>query len=462
LAECFLLPFLCARNSDCAPEFVLMKATLHVLSVLTGGLGMALSPLASADFLGDSKANLSMRNFYFNNDNRDGAAAPSKTEEWGQAFILNYQSGFTDGTLGFGLDAIGMLGVTLDSSAAKHVGSSMIPTDDGKAADDWARGGVTAKARFAKTELRYGYLRPTLPILVSNDGRLLPQSFEGGQITSNDIDNLTLIGGQLEHTTGRGSSDASGLAVAGATQESNKFTYGGADYNLTKNLLVQYYYANLEDYYQQHFAGLVHVLPMGDYGSLKTDLRYFKTTSDGKNASAAGRADGYKFGGYTKGGTGEIDNDTWSAAFIYSLGPHAITAGYQRVSDDSNFAQLNQGGLVGKGEAGPSLYLYTDRTIQTFIQAGERTAFAQYAYDFAALGVPGLKASVMYLKGDHILTTNGNDGSEWERDISLDYVVQSGTFKNVGFGWRNGMSRSEVARDQDQNRVFVNYSIPLM
>src|SRR5471032_1145276 len=439
-----------------------MKATLNVLSVLTGGLGIALSPLASADFLSDSTANLNLRNFYFNNDNRDGAAAPSKTEEWGQAFILNYQSGFTDGTLGFGLDAIGMLGVTLDSSAAKHVGSSMIPTDDGKAADDWARGGVTAKARFAKTELRYGYLRPNLPILVSNDGRLLPQSFEGGQVTSNDIDNLTLIGGQLEHTTGRGSSDASGLAVAGATQESNKFTYGGADYNLTKNLLVQYYYANLEDYYQQHFAGLVHVLPMGDYGSLKTDLRYFKTTSDGKNASAAGRADGYKFGGYTKGGTGEIDNDTWSAAFIYSLGGHAITAGYQSVSDDSNFAQLNQGGLVDKGEGGASLYLYTDRTIQTFIQAGERTAFAQYAYDFAAMGVPGLKASVMYLKGSNIQTTSGQDASEWERDISLDYVIQSGALKNVGFGWRNAMSRSDIARDQDQNRLIVSYSIPLM
>ena len=47
-----------------------MKATLNVLSVLTGGLGIALSPLASADFLSDSKANVSMRNFYFNNDNR--------------------------------------------------------------------------------------------------------------------------------------------------------------------------------------------------------------------------------------------------------------------------------------------------------------------------------------------------------------------------------------------------------
>lgn len=69
---------------------------------------------------------------------------------------------------------------------------------------------------------------------------------------------------------------------------------------------------------------------------------------------------------------------------------------------------------------------------------------------------------MMYLKGDHILTASGNNASEWERDIGLDYVVQGGTFKNVGFGWRNGVSRSEVARDQDQNRVFVNYSIPLM
>jgi hypothetical protein len=68
----------------------------------------------------------------------------------------------------------------------------------------------------------------------------------------------------------------------------------------------------------------------------------------------------------------------------------------------------------------------------------------------------------MYLKGDNIQTASGQDASEWERDISLDYVIQSGTLKNLGFGWRNAMSRSEVARDQDQNRLIVSYSIPLM
>jgi len=106
-----------------------------------------------------------MRNFYFNNDNRDGAAAPSKTEEWGQAFILNYQSGFTDGTVGFGLDAIGMLGITLDSGAGRHVGRSMLPNDDGKATDHWARGGAHGQGAFCqeRTALRLPAAEPADP-----------------------------------------------------------------------------------------------------------------------------------------------------------------------------------------------------------------------------------------------------------------------------------------------------------
>ncbi|MNL17017.1 Porin-like protein NicP precursor [compost metagenome] len=118
--------------------------------------------------------------------------------------------------------------------------------------------------------------------------------------------------------------------------------------------------------------------------------------------------------------------------------------------------------MVDKGAGGSSLYLYTDRLIQSFTRAGENTAFGQYAYDFAALGIPGLKASLRYLSGDNIKTTSGSDQKEWERDFTLDYVVQSGALKNVAFGWRNGKSNSEAARNQDQNRVFVSYSIPLL
>jgi hypothetical protein len=423
-------------------------------------LSMALSAQAYADFLNDSKATLGMRNFYFNSDNRDGTAAPSKTEEWAQGFMLDFKSGYTDGTVGVGVDALGLLGVTLDSGNGRHVGSTMIPSDsDNSAVDEWSRIGLTGKIKISKTELRYGTLIPKLPILVANDGRLLPQTFEGGQITSSEFKELTLTGGRIEHATGRGSSDQTGLAVAGGTRESNQFDFAGGDWNVTKDLTAQYYYASLNNYYKQHFFGLIHTLVLSDNQSLKTDLRYFKTDSSGENSSGTS---GYRISGYTKNGDGEIDNRTWSAALIYTLGGHAITAGYQSVSDDSNFTQLNQGSLVDKGAGGSSLYLYTDRLIQSFTRAGERTAFGQYAYDFAALGVPGLKASVIYLSGDHIKTTSGDNQKEWERDISLDYVLQSGTLKGVGFGWRNGKSNSEAARNVDLNRVFVSYSIPLL
>ncbi|WP_433736720.1 OprD family porin [Pseudomonas putida] len=423
-------------------------------------LGIALSGKAHADFVSDSKANLGIRNFYFSNDNRDGTAAPSKTEEWAQGFMLDFKSGYTDGLLGFGVDGLGLLGVTLDSGRGRHVGSTMIPSDnDDRAVDEWSRLGLTGKVKMSKTELRYGTLIPKLPILVANDGRLLPQTFEGGQITSSEFKDLTLTGGRIEHATGRGSTDQTGLAVAGGTRESNQFDFAGGDWKLTKDLTAQYYYAKLENYYNQQFFGLTHTLPISDNQSLKTDLRYFKTDASGRNS--AGTA-GYKISGFTSDGDGEIDNRTWSAALIYTLGGHAITAGYQRVSDGSNFTQLSQGSLVDKGAGGASLYLYTDRLIQSFTRAGERTAFGQYAYDFAALGFPGLKASIVYLSGEHIKTTSGDNQKEWERDISLDYVLQSGPLKGVGFGWRNGKSNSDAARNQDQNRGFVSYSIPLM
>ncbi|MBM5460911.1 OprD family porin [Pseudomonas sp. P66] len=421
---------------------------------------IVLSTQAYADFLTDSKATLGMRNLYFNNDNRDGIATPSKTEEWAQGFMLDYKSGYTDGTVGFGVDALGMMGITLDSGMGRHVGSTMIPSDsDDRAVDEWGRLGLTGKVKVSKSEMRYGTLIPNLPILVANDGRLLPQTFEGGQITSGEFKDLTLTGGRIEHATGRGSTDQTGLAAMGGTRQSNQFDFAGGDWKVTKDLKAQYYYANLDNYYTQQFFGLTHTLSLSDSQSLKTDLRYFKTDSSGENSSGTS---GYRISGYTKNGDGVIDNRTWSTALIYSLGGHAITAGYQSVSDGSSFTQLNQGSLVDKGAGGTSLYLYTDRLIQTFTRAGERTSFGQYAYDFAALGVPGLKASVMYLSGDNIKTTSGDDQKEWERDISLEYVLQSGTLKGVGFGWRNGKSNSEAARNQDQNRVFVSYSIPLL
>lgn len=428
--------------------------------VLATSCGLSVLP-AHADFLQDSEANLAMRNFYFNSDNREGTDAPSKTEEWAQGFLLDYRSGFTDGTLGFGIDATAMLGITLDSGRGRHMGSTMIPFDGDSAADNWSRFGATAKLKLSKTELRYGQLMPKIPVLVASDGRLLPQSFQGVQVQSKELDDFTFIGGGLDRATGRASTDRTGMAVSGGSEQSNRFLFAGVDYRVDKSLLLQYYTGQLEDYYTQHFAGLNHAWKLGDSSSLTTDLRYFRTRAEGANGSASGRAQGYRVSGYTADGNGEIDNALWSAAVTYRISGHSMTLGYQSVSDDSNFVQLNQGS-IDKGAGGSSLYLWTDKMLLSFTRAGEQTRFAQYVYDFSAVGVPGLRATVMYLKGDNIQTNSGAEQSEWERDFALDYVVQQGTFKGVGLSWRNGMSRSEAARDGDQNRFIVNYTLPLL
>lgn len=438
------------------------RAIPTAILLASGSICAQAADAGAHGFLEDSKATLSMRTLYFNSDNRDGTAAPSKTEETAQGFVLRYESGFTQGTVGFGLDAQALLGITLDSGAGRHVGSGMIPSDGDGAAESWSSFGPTAKMRIAKTELRYGTLLPKLPILLANDARVLPQSFTGTQVTSRDIDGLTLTGGLLEQAVGRASTDRTGLSVAGSTQDSNKFYFAGGDYEVSKTLKAQYYFAQLEDFYNQNFFGLTHVLPMEGASSLTTDLRYFRTTSTGANSSAAGRAQGYRVSGYTDGNNGEIDNNTWSAMVTYANGGHAVTFGHQRVSDGSNFVQPNQGSLVDKGAGGGSVYLPTDRMIQNFARAGEQTTFGQYSYDFAPLGIPGLKATVVYLKGTGIKAQNASDQSEWERDMTLDYVIQSGTFKNVGFSLRNGQSNTDAGRDVDQSRFIINYTLSLL
>ncbi|MNM92326.1 Porin-like protein NicP precursor [compost metagenome] len=125
------------------------------------------------------------------------------------------------------------------------------------------------------------------------------------------------------------------------------------------------------------------------------------------------------------------------------------------MSGDSAFPFLNQGD-------GSTAYLITDVQINKFLAAGERTWLAGYAYDFAKLGVPGLKASALYLSGDNIHAA-GSDKKEWERDLRLDYVLQEGTLKGLGFTWRNASLRGNTSTaDQDENRLIVSYTLPLL
>ena len=119
------------------------KSTL----ALAVAVGVIAQQAGAAGFIEDSKATLGLRNFYINTDNRDGTG-PNKNEEWGQGFDLRFISGYTQGTVQFGVDAIGLYGLRLDSSPDKSGNSSgtasggtIFPSDGNRAVHDspaWA------------------------------------------------------------------------------------------------------------------------------------------------------------------------------------------------------------------------------------------------------------------------------------------------------------------------------------
>lgn len=393
---------------------------------------------SAAGFFEDSKASLQTSNYYFNRDFRDGAGQ-NKREEWAQGFILDLRSGYTAGTVGFGLDAMGMLGLKLDSSPDR-TGSGLLPTHgDGRAADEFGRVGLTARVRVGDSELKYGTLIPKLPTLQANTGRILPQTFDGGLLTVKDITGLTLTGARFERMTDRDSTDAIGLTLNNknrrfrAAADGDALLIGGADYALGKQMVLSYQYAELEEIYSQHFLGLTHTLAVGP-GKLKSDLRYM--LSDDSGAARGGR----------------IDSGALSGMFTYSLGGHAFGVGLQKMTGDTSMPFVN----------GTDPYLANYIQINDFAEPGERSWQVRYDYDFSAVGVPGLTFMSRYVKGDHAdAATSASTGREWERNTDVGYVFQDGVLKNVGIKWRNAAYRSSFARGADENRLIVSYTLPI-
>ena len=403
---------------------------------------LGLLPLASASaegFIDDSKLKLQLRNVYFNENFRDehglsaksARTAKSERTEWAQGFLLDYQSGFTPGTIGFGVDALGLLGVKLDSGRGRS-GTGLLPVhDDGRAADEFASLGMTAKAQLAKTTVKYGTLLPKTPVLIYNDARLLPQTYQGTQFSSVDIENLTLTGGYLDRFKLRDSSDSMPIVPDGyGGDKSGDFSYAGAEYKVGKNLRLSYFYGELENFYRQNFAGIQHDLPLGG-GVLTSDLRYFNSVDNG---SAYG---------------GKIDNNMLSGQLSYAISGHTFGGGYQTLNGDAGLPYIS----------GATVYSFSNAGIGKFIEEDEKTWMLNYGYNFAALGVPGLTFSTRYL--------SGNDGKsnttvkEWERDAELAYVVQQGTFKGLGVRLRNYVYRSDYSRGRDSNRIYFTYDIAL-
>ena len=414
----------------------------RAITLASLGSCLALPSLAHADFVKDSKASLELRNFYMNRDFRQegGNKGQSKAEEWAQGFLLRMESGYTEGTIGVGIDAIGLAGVKLDSGDGTS-GTGLLAADrSGGSQDNYSELGLTGKLRAAKSTLKAGTLTPKLLALQANDSRLLPQTFKGGQLNSLDIDGLSLDAGQLKEVNYRDSTNYEEMTINGGGKRniafakgltSDEFNFANASYKWSDQLTTSYGYGNLDQFYKQHLVNLVHVLPLADKQSLKTDLRYARSTDDGSS---------------------NVDNKALGAMLTYGINSHAFGLGYQTMSGDTGFAYVNA--------TDPFLLNYVQ--IGDFANKDEKSWQARYDYNFAAVGIPGLTFMTRYVSGSDVdRSASLGEGKEWERNMDIAYVVPEGSLKGLGVKWRNATSRSNFGNDLDENRLILSYTVAL-
>ena len=407
--------------------------------LLAAAVASSALPVLAQDhgFLEDASANLNLRNFFFNRNYTNPTKAQGGAQEWTQSFILDAKSGFTQGTVGFGVDVLGLYSLKLDGGRGTG-GTQLLPLDhDGRPADEFGRLGVAFKARFSKTELKVGEWMPVLPILRSDDGRSLPQTLRGGQITSKEIDGLTLYGGQFRANSPRDDGSMSDMSMFGKTAfTSDRFNFQGAEYAFNdKHTQVGVWNAQLKDIYSQQFVNLIHSQPVGDW-TLGANLGFFYGKDDG-----SARA-------------GDLDNKTWSGLFSARYGGNTFYVGLQKLSGDDVWMRVN-------GTSGGTLA--NDSYNSSYDNAKEKSWQLRHDYNFVALGVPGLTMMNRYISGDNVHTGTITDGKEWGRESDLAYTVQSGPLKNLNVKWRNATIRKSFSTNEfDENRIFISYPISLL
>lgn len=427
------------------------------VAAATSQMAVASQQSESQGFIEDSKLDLHARTLYFNRDFRNGEANVSNAnalkgkhkgyrEDLGLGLKAIYESGFTQGTVGFGVDAFGLQGIKLDSGGGRH-GNNQFPTDgrSGKAQDNYSQAGGAVKARLSNTTLKYGEQFVDLPVLSTDDSRLLPETTTGFLVTSNEIEGLELHAG---HFTALTAMDQTFHDSSNGNRLRSIDLVGGR-YNITDDLSTAYYYSDADlghkgagrQKAKKHYLNVNYNYPIAENQSFEVDFNAYSTRFNAKDKARGERT---------------TQNNVRSMAFAYNLGAHTFTVARQCV--EGNHADGYDYGYDGGG----TVYLANDVQYTGFHQKGEVSNQARYDLDLETFGVPGLSFMTRYVRGSKIASAgNRHQGKNWERDIDVRYVVQSGVAKDLSLHVRNATYRANDAAGKDINEVRFIAEYPL-
>jgi imipenem/basic amino acid-specific outer membrane pore len=416
-------------------------------------------------FVEDAKLTETLKNYYFNRDNKNGG---HDQKDWTQGFLGNFTSGYTQGTVGVGIDAFGYLALKLDGGDGTSGSGNMSRSDTIKANgyardvnDSQGKAGAAIKFRVSKTELKVGDMQPsTAPVFAVGGSRILPQTASGFQLQSSEVKDLDLEAGHFYSATSQDKNAHDGeLWATYAGVKADSIDYFGGKYGITDNLSASLYGAKLEDIWNQYYANLNYTIPMGGDQSLNLDGNIYRTTDTGRAEA------------------GEISNTAFSLAAAFSfLKAHTFTLAFQKVNGDTPFDYIGVGGHGPSNRGGDSIFLANSIQYSDFNGPGEKSVQARYDLKMAEYGVPGLSFMVRYVNGWNIDGTNTptgspytgaylEDGKHHETNFEAKYVVQSGPAKDLSFRIRQAWhtaNADEGEGDVKEFRLITEYPLNIL
>jgi len=424
-----------------------MKWSVIALAVAAGTTQMAVasSQSESKGFVEDSSFNIFNRALYHNRDYKNGADTTTDkasserngySEEFGLGIRLMYESGFTQGTVGVGVDAHSLSSIKLDTGKGRAGIGQFSKNGAGEAEDTQSEVGGAIKFRISDTVLKYGNQIVASPVFSTDDARILPEVATGTLVTSNEIEGLEL-------TAGRFTAISRQTATGRDGRELTEANIVGASYSFTENFSGAIHASDVEDHLKKKYINLNYNLPLAEDQALNFDFNAYKTDDDGRKLS------------------GEIDNKIWSLAAAYSLGAHTFTVAHQRSSGDTSYNY----GIDGGG----TIYLANSIQYSDFDRKDERSWQARYDIDMETYGVPGLSFMARYVTGDNIDYGVGVDeGEENEFNFETKYVIQEGAAKDLSFRVRSAIYRANNSQnanygsDNNDFRLIVEYPLSVL
>ena len=388
-----------------------------------------------ADFVDDSQVQLKFKNFYL--DRQIAEAPQNNWGSWSQGVTLDAKSGYQDIGAGIQVGADLLVQHAFKLNGRDKNPDWILPHDGKESKDNFGKVGVTLKAKVAQTELKVGEILPVSPVLVFDPSRQLLTTYSGAWLESKDLKNTKLTLAYIDGINNRYDNQFRDLtkfnppANYDTGAEADGMYIAGIDHQFTPEIGGSYWYADVQDIYQQHYVGANYKTKLGEKAKLDSHVRYFDNSDSGDKLY------------------GEIDNQALSVGAKVNYGSHTVGLGYQQMFGDNAFPTL--GGWV------PQPYL-VNWGVATFTAKNEKSWGLTYGYDFSELGAKGLNATAVYFSGYDADTNGKTNQDSNELNLIVNYTVLEGKLKGLGFQAMYIDANFDYKSDLEEYRVATTYT----